>query len=69
MVQGAPGTFTMTDLEGLANVKEHPYLELSLVHGTFCLVGVAALDQGAHRGGPTWTCSSSSGSTRISARS
>ncbi len=50
MVQGAPGTFTMTDLEGLANVKEHPYLELSLVHGTFCLVGVAALDQGAHPG-------------------
>ncbi len=42
MVQGAPGTFTMTDLEGLANVKEHPYLEMSLIRGTFCLVGVVS---------------------------
>jgi len=46
MVQGAPGTFTMTDLEGLANMKEYPHLELSLIRGTFCLVGVAALDRG-----------------------
>jgi len=48
MAQGAPGTFTMTDLEGLANVKSHPYLELSLIRGIFCLVGTASL--GDHEG-------------------
>ena len=42
LVQGVPGTFTMTDLDGLANVKAHPYLELSLIRGTFCLVGVTS---------------------------
>ncbi|MGA2615560.1 MAG: ATP-binding protein [Spirochaetia bacterium] len=43
MAQGVPGSFMMTDLEGLANVKMHPYLELSRIGGTFSLVGVTSL--------------------------
>ncbi|HUI71084.1 MAG TPA: ATP-binding protein [Spirochaetia bacterium] len=49
MAQSVPGTFTMTDLEGLANVKSHPYLELSLIRGIFCLVGTAQLGDGEGR--------------------
>jgi signal transduction histidine kinase len=42
-VQDSPGSFVMADLEGLANMKSHPYLELSLLRGTLCLVGTASL--------------------------
>ncbi|HTP57615.1 MAG TPA: HAMP domain-containing protein, partial [Spirochaetia bacterium] len=42
LIQGLPGTFAMTDLDSLANVKTHPYLEFSLIRGTFCLVGVTS---------------------------
>ncbi len=45
MAQTLPGSLLMSDLEGLANVKSHPYLELSLIHGVFCLVGVASLPE------------------------
>ena len=50
MAQGAPGSFVMTDLEGLANVKSHPYLELSLIRGTYCLLGISSMaDQAGRR--------------------
>ncbi len=47
MAQGAPGSFLMTDLEGLANSKSHPYLELSIIRGIYCLVGTTSLRDGS----------------------
>ncbi len=58
MAQGVPGSFMMTDLEGLSNVKMHPYLELTRIRGTFCLVGVTSIagPPGAGPSGRAGTC-------------
>ncbi len=36
-------TFTAADLGALQRVKPHPYLELRILHGTLCLVGVTII--------------------------
>jgi PAS domain S-box-containing protein len=36
-------TFTAADLGALQRVKPHPYLELRILHGTLCLVGVTLI--------------------------
>jgi len=38
------GTFAAADLRGLSNAKPDPYLELRLIRGVLCLVGVTALE-------------------------
>jgi signal transduction histidine kinase len=37
-------TFDMEDLRDLANEKPYPYLELRLIRGVLCLIGVTAMD-------------------------
>jgi len=43
LVQAAPGAFLLSDLQELANAKLHPYIELLMVRGILCLVGVTTL--------------------------
>ncbi len=43
LVQTSPGALVLSDLQELANEKAHPYIELRVIRGTLCLVGVAAL--------------------------
>jgi signal transduction histidine kinase len=44
MDQPTPGAFTMTDLQGLANVKANPYIEIALVRGALSMVGVGSME-------------------------
>ncbi len=51
LVQTAPGSLTLSDVQALANTKPHPYIELLEVRGGLCLVGVTELG-GRGSGGP-----------------
>ncbi len=48
LAQTAPGALMLSDLQELANVKPHPYIELAMIRGILCLVGVTSL---AEQGG------------------
>lgn len=52
LVQAAPGSLMLSDLQGLANVKPHPYIELAMIRGILCLVGVTSLAEQGGTGPP-----------------
>ena len=43
LVQISPGILVISDVQGLVNNREHPYIELARISGTLCLVGVTSL--------------------------
>ena len=43
VAQSPPGSWTASDLEGLANAKSHPYIELVRLGGSLCIVAAASL--------------------------
>ncbi|MGA2975200.1 MAG: ATP-binding protein [Spirochaetia bacterium] len=42
--QTQPRTFTISDIQALDNLKPHPYIQLLMIRGALCMVGVRAVD-------------------------